>query len=77
MWSFDLLLMSPNRDHLLNFDQNTFFDIFTVVEHVLAIAGGYNESGKLSQDWAVVMPEGRECTGIEILPIIVISRKQL
>ena len=41
--------------------------LFAVVEHVLAIAGGYNESGKLSQDWSVIMPGGRECTGIVVL----------
>jgi hypothetical protein len=36
---------------------------FSVVEDVLAIAGGYNELSKITQSWTAILPGGRELTG--------------
>jgi hypothetical protein len=40
-----------------------FLKFILVVQDILAIAGGYDDGGKLSQSWAIVGPDGLECTG--------------
>ena len=42
---------------------NSYFPTCAVVQDVLAIAGGYNESKQMSQTWSVVMQNGSECSG--------------
>ena len=49
---------------------------FSVVQEVLAIAGGFNESGLMSQSWSVVMQNGSECSG-ESQKLLIVVRLSL
>ena len=53
----NLSIVPPPKNHAFVFDKDK---LFSVVEEVLAIAGGFGDPG-FYDNWTLIMPGGREC----------------